>query len=129
MCDRCQPTIIVCAQADTLDRRRAIAGHREHVLPCERELYRSTNQLRGHHCENDVWMGGTLRAECTTDIGRNDAHTFGLQSERLGNIVPDAVCPLVRVVQGDAVAAPPGDRRVRFERIVVFCRRGIGMID
>ncbi len=60
MRDGCQPTVVICAQADALDRRRAIAGHRKHVLPCERELYRSTNYLRGHHGENDVWMGGTF---------------------------------------------------------------------
>src|SRR6266571_5883887 len=129
MCDRCQPTVAICAQADTLDRRRAIAGHRKHVLPCERELYRSTYHLRGHHCENDVWMGGTFRAECTTDIGRNDTHALGLQSEHPGHCVPDHMRALVRVVEGDTVAAPPRDRRVRFERIVVVCRRGIGMID
>src|SRR6266699_4874301 len=36
---------------------------------------------------------------------------------------------LIRVIQGDTLAAPPCDCCVRFERIVVLCRRGIGMID
>ena len=74
-------------------------------------------------------MGGAFRAEATTNIGRNDADALGLQSERLGNYVANHMRALVRVIQGDAVAAPPRDRCVRFERIVVLCWRSIDMIN
>ncbi len=129
MGDRRQPTVVVCAQADALDRRRAIASHCKHMLPCERKLDRSPYHLRGHHGENDVWMGGTFRAESTTDVGRNDTHALRLQSERLGYFVSNHMRALVRVIKGHTVTAPPCDRCMWFEWIVVFCRRGIGMID
>ena len=129
MCDRRQSPIVVCAQADALDRRRAITGRCKHMLPCKRELHGAANHLRSHYCKNDVWMGGAFRAEATTNIGRNDADALGLQSERLSNYVPNHMRALVRVIQGDAVATPPRDRCVRFERIVVLCWRSIDMIN
>ena len=70
MCNRCQPTGGVCAQADTLDRRRAIAGHRKHVLSREGELHRATYHLRGHHGEDDMWMSSAFGAKSPADMSR-----------------------------------------------------------
>ena len=60
MCDRREMPVALGAQADALDGRRAIASQRKHLLPRERELHWSAYHLRGHHGENDVWMGEYL---------------------------------------------------------------------
>ena len=129
MRNRREPAVAVGTQAHALDRRRAIADHREHLLSGEGQLHRSPRNHRRHHRENHVCVGEELGTEPTADIRRDHAHALGWESERLRDIVADPVCALVRIIQGDAVPAPRRDRRMRFERIVVVCRRRIGVVE
>src|SRR5947209_18006102 len=108
MRDRCEPTITIGPKTDALDGRGAIADEREHLLPGEGELYRPPRRLRCHHGENHVRMRKTLGAEAAADIPRDDADTLGRESECRCHRIPDGVCALVRVVEGDALVAPDG---------------------
>src|SRR5258706_6881434 len=97
---------------NALDRRRAIADHREHLLPGECQLHRSPRCLSRHYRENHVRVSEGLGTESTTDIRRDNAHALGWESKRLCNIVPDPVRALVRIVKGDGVTAPRCDCRI-----------------
>ncbi len=131
MRDGREPAVALGAQADALDRWRAIADQREHLLPREGELHGPPRRPRRQHGEDQRWMGERFAAECAADVGRDDAHTLGRESKRLGDIVPDPVGTLVRVVEGHAlaVAAPDHHRRVRFHWIVVLSGRRVGVIE
>ena len=127
--DRRERAVGSRAEPDALDRRRAVADQREHLLPRELQLHRPPSQLRRHHGDDHVRMGERLGAEAAADVGRDHAHALRLQPERLGDVVADAVRALVAVVQRDAVVAPARERRVRLERVVVIVRRRVGLVE
>jgi hypothetical protein len=91
MRDRREPTITIGPKTDALDRRRAIADQREHLLPRERELDGPPRCLRSHHGEDHVRMREPLGAEAAADIARDDAHALGRESECRGHGIPDGV--------------------------------------
>jgi len=129
--NRGEPAVTLGAETQALDGRRAIADHREHLLAGERQLHRPAGGVRRQHGQHHGRVGEGLGAETAADVGRDDAHTLGLEPECRGDGIPDAVCALVRIVQGHAfaVVAPHCDGRVRLEWIVVIGRRRIREVE
>ncbi|CAM4439420.1 hypothetical protein NONI108955_28415 [Nocardia ninae] len=133
--ERGQFSVLVRAQPDALDGRGSVADQREHLLAGERQLDRSAAAaLRGEQCENVVGMRGAFGPEAAADVWRDHPQLVRLQSEQRCEGGADGMHALGRVVEGDprsivALRMPDGDARVRFQRVVVFDRRGVGLVD
>ena len=89
--DRHEPAVTIGPQSNALDRRRAIADEREHLLPGEGELYGPPRCLRCHHGEDHVRVREHLGPEPAADIARDDAHALGRESECCCHGIPDGV--------------------------------------
>src|SRR5437763_13672640 len=70
--NRRELTGLVGTQTNALDRRRAIADAREHLLPGECQLHRPPRCLSRHYRENHLWVSVGLGTESTTDIRRDN---------------------------------------------------------
>ncbi len=121
----------VGAEPDPLDRRRAVAGQREHLLAGERELHRPADVARAIAASDDVRPRRALRAEPAADVRRDRrARCSGSSPNDLGERPRDVPGALGGVVQRQAVAAPRR-RRVACGSIGLLCsRRGrVGLVE
>ena len=99
----------VGAEPDALDRRRAVAGEREHLLPRERELHRPPDRLRGHRGERSgCGCANALGAEAAADVGRRSPAPAPASSPKHRRPASSrTVCDaLVGVVERQRVAVP-----------------------
>ena len=105
----------VGAEPDALDRRRAVAGEREHLLPRQRELApagrRACAAMRGQH---DVRARRALRAEAAADVRRDHAH----RARARGRTPAATVCATRRRALGRVVER---QRRRPPRRAIVAC--------
>ncbi|MFN8202963.1 MAG: hypothetical protein U0S48_10385 [Solirubrobacteraceae bacterium] len=83
MADRHELPVGVRAEPHPLDRRRPVAGEREHLLAGDRELHRAAGDLGGERGEHCLRARCALRAEAATDVLGHDAHALLGQTEHL----------------------------------------------
>jgi hypothetical protein len=95
----------------------------------EDDFHRAREHARGHRGEHRVRPDRSFGAKSTADEFRNDPHVGKRQSENLRKAFACGKDALRRFVDREERPIPFGQRRVRFERIVMFHRRGIHRID
>ena len=126
---RHQMALFVRREAQLLHGARAIAVGGEHLRPRHRELHRLADHLRRHRGERRRRPGVALAAKAAADIGTDHVHIGLLDAEQRGQRLLRAGNALRRCPDGQPVAIPARDRRVRLHRIVMFDRRDVGGID
>lgn len=127
--------VVIGAQPDPLDGRRAVADEREHLLACQCEFHGPTvAALRREDRQYVVRVRCTLRAESAADMWCDHADLLGFQAEDRRQRLAHRVHALRRVVQHDSRFAavpevPLRDARMRLHRVVVLDRRLVGLVD
>ena len=127
--DRRELAVARRAEADSLNRRRAMRRVVEHQRPRQRHLHRASSRARAERREQRVGAYEQLAAEAAADVRRDQAHVLLRQPERLRQIVDAPVDHLVRRPDGELVAVPGGDRSVRLHHRVRLIGRGVGRIE
>jgi hypothetical protein len=117
------------AEPDVLDRRRPVAGQREHLAPAQRELDRPPGELGAERGEHRLRARGALGAEAAADVVREHAHALGLEAEHLRDRAALARDALARVVQDQVAVLPRGHAGVRLHRVVVQHGRLVGHVN
>ena len=77
MAQRHEPAVRAGAQPHPLDRRRPVAGHREHLRPGNRTLDRPPDHPRGHRREDHVGPRHALGPEPAADVLGDHPHAAG----------------------------------------------------
>ena len=86
---------VVGAEAQALDRRRAVAGEREHLRALERELHRAPrHRLRGHDGEHGGRVDHALGAEAAADERGAHVDVLGLRGRTAPLIASRTACTL-----------------------------------
>ena len=127
--DRGQAPSRPAAEAETLDRRRAVPRDREHLLPRDCELDRPPGDARRQRGDDHVRSWSSLGAESAAHVRRDHTHLRWLEPESAGDRVPRGGRALGRVIQGEPIRLPRGDRRVRLHGIVVERRCLVRFVD
>ena len=88
--DRQQAAVGVGAEPHALDRRRPVAGEREHLLAGGGELHRPVDVPGRQRRRDRRRPRDALRAEAAADVRRDHAHACGIDPERVRDDVPRA---------------------------------------
>jgi hypothetical protein len=70
-----------------------------------------------------------FRSESAADKRRDDAHPARVEPENLSERLADPVRSLRGLMEGEVSRLPQRDRGVRLHRVVVFHRRGKGLVE
>ena len=129
--DRLQAAVAGGAEPQPLDRRRAVAGQREHLLPRRRELDRAADGLRRHRRDHDMRARRALRAEAAADVrARSPAPAPArARTRRRARCLPSMRPASSRRAVRPPSASQSAERRVRLHRVVVAARRLVGRVD
>jgi hypothetical protein len=97
--DRGELAVARGAEADALDRRRAVADAGEHLLAAERALDGALDHASRDRGEHRLRPRRALGAEAAADVLGDHAHALGVELEHLGERAARAVGALDRVVE------------------------------
>ena len=129
MTDRRDRAVLCRAEADALNRRRAMGRVVEHQRTGQRHFHRASRRARAERREQRVRANEQLAAEAAANVGRDQPHVLLWQPERLRQIRHAPVDHLVRCPDRDSVAIPGGNRGVRLHHRVRLVGRGVGRIE
>src|ERR1700687_421533 len=125
-----QLTVFRRAQSDTLFGDSAAADGAEDSFTRQRQLYWPAHKLRRSRAKCDVVPESDFAAETAPDKGRDHANVFPLKIEYVGQSMGGQINGLRGIVHRQAaVVVPDGNRRVRFNGIVVVAGSPINMVD
>ena len=127
--DRGERAVLGGAEADALDRRRAVADAGEHLLAPERALDGSVDHAGRDRGEHRLRPRRALGAEAAADVLGDHAHALGVELEHLGERAARAVGALDRVVEQEVAVLPDREAGVRLHRVVVDGGGGVGLVD
>src|SRR5256885_3636599 len=101
----------------------------EELLAGDYELDRALHYARGDHSDRHVRPQTTFAAERAADELRRHVDVLLRNAEHLREGLLSAEDVLRRVVEREVIAVPRSDHRMRLERIVMFVRSAINLID
>ena len=129
--DRGQPAVRVGAEPHALDRRRPVAGEREHLLAGERELDRAADGLaRRARREHGCGRGVPLEPKPPPTCGEITRTLLRLEPEDLRERAARACArPGWSRRASGRRRSQTRERRVRLHRVVVVGRRRVRRVD
>ena len=117
-------------ERDALLRHRATADDAEYVLARQRQFDGAVGDLRRRGTEHGVLPESGLAAECAADETGHHLHLVVGETEDVRQRVTVTADGLRGVeYRQTAIVVPPGNRRVRFDRVVIVGRRSVEGVD
>ncbi len=124
-----QHALAVHADAQRLPRRWSMADGPVHLVAAKHQLDRSADQPGRQNAEDLRPGDEALGAEPTAQKGAADVDVLRRDAEEPGDPCLRHGHALAGHIDGEPVAVPCGDDRVRLHRVVVLRRRLVGRLD
>ena len=117
------------AEAQGLDRLRAVAEAEDHLLPCERNPDRALQADRRQRCQEQLILRAQAGAEAAAHEGRQNADLVLGETEDIADVVVAVLRALRLVVDGEAVIAPNRRASKALHGIMMLDGRAVFLFD
>ena len=127
--DRENSTVPIRAQAEALDRIRAVCRDMKYLLSCQRGFHWPHELARRNRRQNGIGIDPELAAESAADEGTDKSHVLNGNFQGPRDSLLSLAQHLVRGVEDELVALPHRERGMGFHHRVTLQGRGVSHVE